>query len=234
MNASQGNPTPGPGSAAVRRVVLVHGLWMPAASMQALARRLARRGFEPELFGYQTIAGGPGRAAPRLAERLARAPCHALAHSLGGLLTVHTLRAEPSLPVVRAVCLGSPLCGSAAADGVSHAFAIGRLLGQSAELLRSGCAPWRGRAQLGVVAGCRARGLGQLFGRFDGPSDGTVAVAETRLPGLADHAVIDASHCGLLLSRDAAALAARFFECGRFDGAVPAATGGGWRSGRME
>lgn len=229
MNAPQRSPDAAHDAAAVRRVVLVHGLWMPATSMQLVARRLARRGFEPELFGYQTIAGGPARAAPRLAAQLGRAPCHVLAHSLGGLLTVHTLRAEPALPVARAVCLGSPLCGSAAADGVSRAFAIGRLLGESAELLRTGCTPWRGRAQLGVVAGRRPRGLGQLFGRFDGPSDGTVAVAETRLPGLADHVVIDASHCGLLLSGDAAALAARFFAHGRFaaDGPAPAAGAAG-------
>jgi pimeloyl-ACP methyl ester carboxylesterase len=220
LNAAQPNKHDARADAAgVRRVVLLHGLWMPAASMQVLARRLARRGFEPELFGYATIAGGPERAVPRLAEHLARAPCHVLAHSLGGLLTVQTLRAEPALPVARAVCLGSPLCGSAAADGVARLLALGRLLGQSAGLLRSGCTPWRGRAQLGVVAGCRPRGLGQLFGRFDGPCDGTVAVAETRLPGLADHVVIDASHCGLLLSGDAAALAAHFFTHGRFRGA---------------
>ncbi|WP_189455885.1 alpha/beta hydrolase [Lysobacter bugurensis] len=189
---------------------------MPAASMQVLARRLVRRGFEPELFGYATVAGGPERAVPRLADRLAAAPCHVLAHSLGGLLIVHTLRAEPGLPVARAVCLGSPLCGSAAADGVARAPAIGRLLGRSAGLLRTGCTPWRGRTQLGVIAGSRPRGLGQMFGRFDGPCDGTVSVAETRLAGLADHVVIDASHCGLLLSGDAVALAAHFFAHGRF------------------
>jgi pimeloyl-ACP methyl ester carboxylesterase len=223
VNALERNPEPAVDAADVRRVVLLHGLWMPAASMQVLARRLARRGFEPELFGYATIAGGPERAMPRLVQQLERGPCHVLAHSLGGLLAVHTLRAEPAAPVVRVVCLGSPLCGSAAADGVSRAIAIGRLLGHSAGLLRRGCAPWRGRAQLGVVAGSRPRGLGQLFGRFDGPSDGTVAVAETRLPGLADHVVIDASHCGLLLSGDAVALAARFFAHGRF--APAAATG---------
>lgn len=220
MNAPQRNASaatdPGADPARIRRVVLLHGLWMPAVSMQLLARRLARRGFEPELFGYPTIAGGPERASPQLAERLARSPCHVLAHSLGGLLIVHTLRAEPDLPVARVVCLGSPLCGSAAADGVARLLAVGRLLGQSADLLRSGCTLWRGRAQIGVVAGCRARGLGQFFGHLNGPCDGTVSVSETRLPGLADHAVIDASHCGLLLSGDAAALAAHFFTHGRF------------------
>ncbi|MFC0679900.1 esterase/lipase family protein [Lysobacter korlensis] len=199
----------------VRRVVLVHGLWMPAASMAWLGRQLARAGYAPERFGYSSVINGPD-AAPALARLLARGPCHVLAHSLGGLLAVRTLREHPQLPVARVVCLGSPLCGSAAASGVSQLKGLGRLLGRSAPLLCSGCDPWDGAAELAVVAGRRPIGLGQLFGRFDGPSDGTVAVAETRLPGLADHIVIPSSHCGLLASAEAATLAAQFFGSGRF------------------
>ena len=52
--------------------------------------------------------------------------------------------------------------------------------------------------------------------RFDGPSDGTVAVAETRLPGLADHCLVAASHTGLVFSRPAAGQAAAFLRHGRF------------------
>ena len=43
-----------------------------------------------------------------------------------------------------------------------------------------------------------------------------MAVAETRLPGLADHVVIDASHSGLLVSAEAARLAVGFLRDGRF------------------
>ena len=53
---------------------------------------------------------------------------------------------------------------------------------------------------------------------------GTVAVAETRLPGLADHSVIRASQFGLLGSREAVALALRFFDTGRFRRADAAAS----------
>ena len=69
---------------------------------------------------------------------------------------------------------------------------------------------------VGMIAGSRPLGLGQFFGRFEGPSDGTVAVAETRLPGLAAHAVIPASHSGLIVSRVAAELAANFLATGAF------------------
>jgi hypothetical protein len=67
-----------------------------------------------------------------------------------------------------------------------------------------------------MVAGTRRMGLGRFFGQFEGDSDGTVAVAETRLPGLAAHALIHASHSGLIVSREAADLAARFFRTGAF------------------
>jgi hypothetical protein len=59
-------------------------------------------------------------------------------------------------------------------------------------------------------------GLGALFAGFADDHDGTVAVDETRLPGLADHAVIDASPSGLLFSAVAAEQAGTFLRDGRF------------------
>lgn len=191
--------------------------------MHWVGRHLRRAGFVPELFGYSTVAGGPAAAVPALARLIERGDCHVLAHSLGGLMAVQMLREHPDLPVARIVCLGSPLCGSAAASGVARLLGVGRLLGRSAELLCGGCPPWSGRAEVAVIAGRRPVGLGQLFGRFEGPNDGTVAVAETYLSGLADHAVIDASHAGLLFSAQAATLATSFFRTGRF---MPAGFGG--------
>lgn len=197
------------------RILLLHGLWMPRVTMQWHARRLRAAGYRPQLFGYATIAGGPDAALPALAEAL-RQPADILAHSLGGVLAVHALQQYPQLPVRRVVCLGSSLCGSAASQGLGEWRIGNRLLGRSAGLLDGGCKPWRGKAEIGMIAGNAAHGLGQLFGRFDGDSDGTVAVAETRLEGLADHIVVPASHSGLLLSRMAAAQALHFLRRGRF------------------
>ena len=59
-----------------------------------------------------------------------------------------------------------------------------------------------------MIAGTRPRGLGGLVARFDEPHDGTVAVRETRAPGLADHLLLPASHTGLMFSADAVARAA--------------------------
>ena len=91
------------------------------------------------------------------------------------------------------------------------------VLGRSRGLLETGCAPWQGPVEVGVVAGNRARGLGGLFARMDGESDGTVSVAETRLAGLTDHCVVPASHSGLIFSDAAVRQAAGFLHTGHFD-----------------
>lgn len=195
---------------------MLHGIWMPGVSMAWLGARLAAAGFQPETFAYAGAAAGPEAVVPQLVERLRRGPAHVLAHSLGGLIALRALREHPDLPVRRVVCLGSPLLGSSAAGGLSRHAWSAPVLGRAASLLLEGCPPWRGAAQVGLIAGRSPHGLGQYFGRFDGDSDGTVAVSETRLPGLAAHAVIPASHSGLLFSAQAAEMAEAFFRRGRF------------------
>ncbi len=203
-------------SSTVRRVVLLHGLWVPALSMRWLAQRLTTAGFDTELFAYASVAGGPQAAVPRLIETLRRAPAHVVAHSLGGLVALQALREQPDLHVPRLVCLGSPLCGSAAAAGLARSAWTAIPLGRSAALLTSGCGLWEGAAEIGMIAGSTPVGLGQFFGRLQGPSDGTVAVEETRLHGLADHIVVPASHTGMLFSAEAARQTIAFLQQGQF------------------
>ena len=54
------------------------------------------------------------------------------------------------------------------------------------------------------------------FARFDGEHDGTVAVEETRIPGLTDHLVLPHSHVGMLFAQDVADQVAHFLRHGRF------------------
>jgi len=206
-----------------RRVVLLHGLWMPGVAMRWFAARLEAAGFATEIFSYASVAGGPDDAVPRLVETLCPGDADIVAHSLGGLVALQALCDAPQLPVRRVVCLGSPLKGSGAAAGLLRLPLSALMLGRSARLLQQGFACWEGRAQVGVIAGRVPVGLGAVFGHFDGDHDGTVAVAETRLEGLADHVVVPASHSGLLFSADAAEQAAAFLRTGRFRPPRPAA-----------
>jgi pimeloyl-ACP methyl ester carboxylesterase len=199
-----------------RRVVLLHGLWMPGASMQWFATKLAAAGFVPEIFAYHGVAEGPETAVPRLIALLEQGDTHIVAHSLGGLIALQALCEAPELSVKRVVCLGSPLTGSGAATGMLRWAPAAAVFGRSATLLQQGVECWRGRAEVGVIAGRVPHGLGALFAGFSGEHDGTVAVLETRLNGLTDHVVIEASHSGLLFSVEAAELAIEFLHSGRF------------------
>lgn len=198
-----------------RRVLLLHGLWMPLAAMAWHARQLRAAGFAPELLGYDSVGGGPSGAMPALVDSL-REPAHIVAHSLGGLIAARALECEPGLPIGRLVCLGTPLAGSAAASGMARLPLLRRCLGRSAHLLRRGCQPWQGSVELGVIAGSSGRGMGRFFGRLSGANDGTVAIAETRLPGTADHVVLPVSHSGMLLSPAVSRQVIAFLHSGRF------------------
>ena len=199
-------------------MLLLHGLLMRSPALLPLAWRLRKRGFDASIFSYSTLWRTPGLAMERLAMRLyamGPEPVHLVAHSLGGLVAAETLSRYQRLPPGRLVCLGSPLAGSMAARGLaSHR--LGGISGRSGALLRGGLAQLPPNRQVGVIAGARSLGLGKFFCSFDGLNDGTVAVWETRLPGLADHAVIQSSHTGLAFSEQAAGLAANFLETGRF------------------
>ncbi|HEY1140175.1 MAG TPA: alpha/beta hydrolase [Lysobacter sp.] len=198
------------------RVILVHGIWMPGVVMAWQAARLRAAGFECETFSYYGVTRGPEEAVSRLTGVLSRGEAHVVAHSLGGLVILHALRAQPSLPVRRVVCLGSPLRGSGAVRGMRRHSWAAATLGLAADLLEGGFNRWGGPAEVGVIAGSLPRGLGHVFSHFDDDHDGSVSVAETRLPGLADHVVIPASHSGMLFSAEAARLTARFLREGRF------------------
>lgn len=202
-------------------IILLHGLWMRGFALGLLHRRLAEERFSIHRFDYMSVAATQEHILARLQARMAEYapdPVHLVGHSLGGLLALRACLDASSLPPGRIVCLGSPLKGSAAA----RAFAAwGRggevLLGRNRALLEQGFEQWSGPREVGMIAGRMPIGLGAVLGHIEGAHDGTVAVEETRLPGLTDHCVIEASHTGLLLSAEAARQAARFLRQGHFE-----------------
>ena len=74
-----------------------------------------------------------------------------------------------------------------------------------------------GAVRGGVIAGDRAFGMGRLIGPLPKPNDGTVTVAETRLPGATDHIVLPVTHLSMLWSGAVADEVIAFLRDGRFD-----------------
>jgi pimeloyl-ACP methyl ester carboxylesterase len=203
-------------------VVVVHGLWMRGGAMRVLRRRLAARGFDVHVFSYQSMAADLATNAARLAHFIERVPgerVHVVAHSLGGILVRAMLEraAPPSLG--RVVCLGSPFGGSRTASRVARLPGGTRLIGRSIGdlLARGGFDVWHWPHEVGIIAGRVPIGFGRLLGGFAEPSDGTVAIAETRLTGARDHIVLRAAHMSLLWSAEVARQVEHFLRTGRFD-----------------
>ncbi|MBP6534961.1 MAG: alpha/beta hydrolase [Arenimonas sp.] len=182
------------------RVLLVHGLWMQAPALFYWAWRLRKAGFEPVYFSYKSLLQGPDSARVRLRQAaLERPDTHILAHSLGGLVTLNALAGEQSFNG-RIICVGSPLAGSRTARALASHHA-GRLAGHSLPLLCQGLQRVPEGLKVSVIAGTKPNGLGRLLQRFDEPSDGTVALSETKIPGLERHITVPVSHSGQLFSK---------------------------------
>lgn len=198
-------------------VIVLHGLWMPRASMTLLRRRLVRAGYAVDVFAYRSMATPTANVLDALRNRMRLHPdgVHLVGHSLGGVLAVSACRGVTNLPPGRIVCLGSPLAGSAAARRLD-ACGGARLLGRNRAVLKCGLPAWDGSREVGVVAGRVGVGPGLLLVRFRGRNDGVVAVSETRLAGLDGHCTVAASHAALLISRAAALQTVAFLRCGAF------------------
>ncbi|MFI4969761.1 MAG: esterase/lipase family protein [Lysobacterales bacterium] len=200
-------------------VILLHGIWMRGITLMPLARRLRAAGYAVETVDYASVFGGVEPAAARLRERMRAIDAeavHLVGHSLGALVSLQAARDMRDLPNGRIVCIGPPLRGSAVARGLA-AIPGGRLLlGHSADALVEGLEKWNGTRRVGVIAGRLPFGLGITIGALTSPHDGTVSVAETQLPGIADHRTVAASHTGLLFSSEVADLTLDFLRDGRF------------------
>ncbi len=202
-------------------VVTVHGLWMRGAAMAALRHRLTPKGFELHHFTYPSVMGTLASCAAALAEYIDGVrgdTVPVVGHRLGGVLACAMLESRLPARLGRVVCLGAPLRGSRTAARIARVPGARRLIGRCLADVhaRGGFDAWPSGVEAGSIAGRLPFGVGRLFGRFPEPNDGTVAVAETQIAGLADHIVLPVSHVALLWSEQVAAQVSHFLDHGRF------------------
>ncbi|HET6655392.1 MAG TPA: alpha/beta fold hydrolase [Gammaproteobacteria bacterium] len=210
--------------------VLIHGLWMNGMELTVLRWRLRAAGYRTTRFRYRSMSRAVDDNARRFIDFIgANQPRYIVAHSLGGLVTLRAFELQPNLPVERVVFLGAPVRGSRVAGEISRWRCGPRMLGKAgAGVLAAYHEPvWQFAPALGVLAGEQSVGLGRLVARFNGPNDGTVAVAETAIDGASDGITLNVGHMSMLASPAVADQVARFLRDGRFAPPLPAKPGRG-------
>ena len=204
-------------------VILVHGLWTPAAVFALHSHWLQRRGYRTRRFGYPSVRATLAQNAQALKafiEATGASDIHLVGHSMGGLIILDLLAQSVDPRLRRAILLGTPCLDSHCARRLARVAGLPTLLGRSIMEWLSRPAPTKtllaSAPPVGVLAGTRSFGLGRVVPGLPHPNDGVVAVAETRLPGAADFIALPVAHSQMLASPACAAQIVAFLETGHF------------------
>lgn len=208
-------------------VILLHGLVRTSASLDRLGRYLAAAGYTVENWSY------PSRRKPieALAEQAVPAAvsrCRArrktrvsfVTHSMGGILVRYYLAQHAIEGLGRVVMISPPNQGSELVDIWSGVPGYRWLNGPAGYQLgtRPGSLPLQlgpANFEVGVIAGTHTTNM--LFSwLIPGADDGKVAVARTRLEGMADFLVLPAAHSLMMRDPEVMQQVVHFLQAGRF------------------
>ena len=203
-------------------IVLVHGLWsVGSVDLIKLRKHFSKAGYECHTFNYHVWGKPPADIAVKLQQFIEKidAPIvNIVAHSFGGIITMHLFDQFPFAKKGRVVLMASPVNGSAVGRRIRANPMTRWMLGQSHVNGLSGDVPkWKGWQDIGVIAGDIPIGIGLITGGPNLPHDGTVSIEETELKGATDSVVMRVSHSGMLMSTSVAEQVVIFLRTGMFD-----------------
>jgi pimeloyl-ACP methyl ester carboxylesterase len=208
-------------------VILLHGISRTSRSFRRMQTAIAASGFVTLNLDYASRR----KALESLAEDIHPAielfadgidgSTHFVGHSMGGLLVRAYLARYRPKRLGRVVMLGTPNSGSEIADRLKNVLPYRAWFGPAGQqLITTRDATLDAILPpvdypVGVIAGDRSiYPVSSVF--LPKPHDGRVSVENTRLDGMVDHIVINASHPGLVRSRLAIDQTIAFLRRGRF------------------
>ena len=211
-------------------VILLHGLARGHGSMAKLGKALRAAGFDTAARSYPSRQHSIRYLASEIADWIVDAaagrPVSAVTHSMGGVIVRHLH--DSRIRWERVVMLAPPNRGSQLAAALVKNPVFNWYYGPAGAELADGAQWPPPPAPFAVIAGTRGRALSNLtswtIGRRFAPEtkhDGTVAVAETQLDGMAAFAEVDATHTWIMNDVRVHELVVQYLRTGAFTDVRP-------------
>jgi pimeloyl-ACP methyl ester carboxylesterase len=214
-------------SVASEAVILLHGLARTDDSMAHMAEVLQAEGYAVLNVDYPSREAEIESLAATVIEQalmddrvMAADKIHFVTHSMGGILVRQFLQTNVIDRLGRVVMLGPPNRGSEGVDQLGDYQLFDAINGPAGKQLGTGTNSVPNRLgpvnfELGVIAGDRSINWINS-GMIEGPDDGKVSVASTKVEGMKEHLVLHVTHPYLMKNTQVIRETVCFLRTGRF------------------